>query len=104
MLALRAGLEALQAVVDRVFDAGVVAQLEMQAGAVDVGAPVAAVERRVIAVADRRGDRLFASEGAEHHHPPAQRGADAAKELGGERGHAAEPLEGAAVMAVNGQP
>ena len=51
VLALRAGLEALQSVVDGVFDAAVVAQLEVQARAVDVGAPVAAVERGIVAVA-----------------------------------------------------
>ncbi len=45
VLALRAGLEAAEAVLDAVFDALVIARFEMQAVLIHGGAPVAAVER-----------------------------------------------------------
>ena len=57
VLALRAGLEPLEAFADAVLDALVVASLEVQAVEVGAAAPVAAVERRAAAKADRRGDR-----------------------------------------------
>ena len=47
VLALRAGLDALQAVLDGEVDGAVVAELEMQERPVAAAAPVAAVQRLV---------------------------------------------------------
>ncbi len=57
VLALCAGLEPLEPFADAVVDALVVAGLEVQAVEVSAAAPVAAVQRRAAAKADRRGDR-----------------------------------------------
>src|SRR5688572_12994203 len=57
VLALRPGLEPFQAFADAVVDTLVIARLEVQAVEVGAAAPVAAIERRVAAEADRCRDR-----------------------------------------------
>src|SRR5690349_21485423 len=58
VLALRAGLEVLQSVLDAVLDALVVAGLKMQAVIVRGRAPVATVEHFITTKEDRGGDRV----------------------------------------------
>ena len=90
VLALRAGLDA-QAAFDREVDGAVVAELEMQEGRVDDGAPVAAVERLSPQQVERAGDRLAILLRHHQHHlvaePLAQQRPEVAREVG-----AAAPL------------
>ena len=76
----------------------------MQSGAVDVGAPVAAVEGGIVAVANRRGDRALRLPGEEDDHAPAERGAGAREEVGREGRMVAVAQEGIAVVAVDVAP
>src|SRR4029079_1117345 len=57
VLALRAGLEALQTLLDTVLDSLVIARLEMQAVKLRRGAPVTAVKRAAAAKENRSRDR-----------------------------------------------
>ena len=82
VLALRAGLEQRKLLVDRALDAGVVRGLEVQEVDVDVGAPVAAVQRRVGLEEQRAGDALAAGDDLDHAHRVGQRLASAWKKPG----------------------
>ena len=59
MLALGAGIEAGQAVLDTVLNTGVIAGLEMEAVVVRLAAPMSAVKRIVAEHHERHPDRSF---------------------------------------------
>jgi hypothetical protein len=90
-------------VADAVLDALVVAKLEVQARQFDRRAPVAAVQRFGVAIADGRGDRGFIHERDENHQPAAQQGACLDEEFGGEGRVVAVADKGIAILAVDRQ-
>src|SRR6185369_12685408 len=81
VLALRAGLEALQTLLDTVLDSLVIARLEMQAMKLRRGAPVAAIERVAAAKEDRSRNRRAFQLGKLHYDGARQLRRDGAKEF-----------------------
>ncbi len=104
VLALRAGLEACESVLDAVFDALVVAGLEMQAVVVAAGAPVAAVQRILAHEEDRERDRRPALAGDLQHHSLRHPLAHHLEELQIEVGLVAVPIEGIGIELVHRPP
>src|SRR4026207_1412646 len=95
VLALRAGFEALQALLDTVLDSLVIARLEMQAVKLGRGAPIASVERVAAAEEDRGRNRRALQLGELHDDCAGECCRDRAEELRIEIVLVAAHLEGA---------
>ncbi len=102
VLALRAGFEHPQALAQAVFDALVVAGLEMQARQVLAAAPVAPVQGVAAAQAQRTGDGFAVAFGQEQHQLAWQGPGQMVEELAGQRGRIAVVVEGLQVEAEHG--
>src|SRR5437868_9253948 len=97
VLALRAGLNASEAMVDRPFDRLVIAEFEVEEWHFLGAAPVAAVERVRADEIQRAGDRLRTTAGEEEQHRLAEPLSDEVEELPREVGIAPLPRAGVLV-------